>query len=269
MKYLCLGYFDPQKMDALSQQQVQAIMAECRPHLHALYETNQVVADIGVALESKTLCRVNGQLVITDTPAPQSGGMIGAAFLIEADNIADATRLASLHPTTQVAAGETLGWRIEIRPVHHFYTPDAKSIPSEPVNRILEAYKQAVLAQDIDALMSLYAPNVRIFDAWGVWCYEGAEAWRKMVHTWFSTLTNERVDVTFDDVQITQGNDLSTITAIVTYASTSTVDGKKLHAMQNRISWTLKPENSIWKITHEHTSAPVGFKDQKAILQRG
>jgi ketosteroid isomerase-like protein len=38
--------------------------------------------------------------------------------------------------------------------------------------------------------------------------------------------------------------------------------------MQNRLTWTLRPEGSGWRIVHEHTSVPLGFNDAKAILQR-
>jgi ketosteroid isomerase-like protein len=36
------------------------------------------------------------------------------------------------------------------------------------VSRVIEAYRQAVLIRDVDALMRLYDPGVRVFDAWNV-----------------------------------------------------------------------------------------------------
>ena len=38
--------------------------------------------------------------------------------------------------------------------------------------------------------------------------------------------------------------------------------------MQNRISWLLKTSGHVLRIVHEHTSAPIGFEDAKAILER-
>jgi hypothetical protein len=38
--------------------------------------------------------------------------------------------------------------------------------------------------------------------------------------------------------------------------------------MQNRLSWVLKTGGHVRRIVHEHTSAPMGFEDMKAILQR-
>jgi hypothetical protein len=38
--------------------------------------------------------------------------------------------------------------------------------------------------------------------------------------------------------------------------------------MQNRLTWALTRREGALKIVHEHTSAPVGFDDLKAILRR-
>ncbi len=136
-----------------------------------------------------------------------------------------------------------------------------------PIVHVLEAYKAAVFSKDVDAFMRLYDQQVRVFDAWGVWSYEGAAAWRGMIEGWFSSLGNERVKVTMDDVQTAGGQELAVVSAIVSYAGVS-AEGEDLRSMQNRITWALKPEGSDWKIVHEHTSAPIDFNDSKAILQR-
>ncbi len=135
------------------------------------------------------------------------------------------------------------------------------------IMHVLEAYQAAVFNKDVDAFMRLYDQQVRVFDAWGVWSYEGAAAWRGMIEGWFSSLGAERVKVTMDDVQIAGGQELAVVSAIVSYAGVS-AEGEDLRAMQNRITWALKPEGSGWKIVHEHTSAPIDFNDSKAILQR-
>jgi ketosteroid isomerase-like protein len=145
--------------------------------------------------------------------------------------------------------------------------PGAESGLEVAVAEVIEAYKLAVPGQDVDAFMQLYDPNVRVFDAWGVWSYEGAAAWRKAIEGWFSSLGSERVKVTVDDVQILGGQGLGVVSATFTYAGFS-AEGKALRSMQNRLTWALKSEGAGWKIVHEHTSAPLGFGDGKAILQR-
>ena len=135
------------------------------------------------------------------------------------------------------------------------------------IAQILESYKSAVLARDVEAFMRLYDTDVRVFDTWGVWSYDGAEPWRRAVEAWFTSLGAERVKVTFEDVRSTLGRDVAIVSAIVTYAGIS-AQGEPLRAMQNRITWGLKTIGHVPRIVHEHTSAPVGFEDMKAILQR-
>lgn len=120
MKYLCLGYFDRAKMDGLTEAELEAVMGQCGPHLRELYQSGQVIIDAGLDTAAKRLQRVNGKVTVTDGPFAEVKEMIGSAILIEAESMADAVRIASLHPTTRVEAGEQLGWRLEIRPIHYF-----------------------------------------------------------------------------------------------------------------------------------------------------
>lgn len=135
------------------------------------------------------------------------------------------------------------------------------------VFRALDTYRSAVLAKNVDAFMRQYAPAVRVFDAWGTWSYEGAAAWRVPVEAWFSSLGSETVEVSFDEVQVTDGNDFASMSAVVTYTAMS-AEGHALRAMQNRISWVLRAGDDGVRIVHEHTSAPIGLEDAKAILKR-
>ncbi len=135
------------------------------------------------------------------------------------------------------------------------------------IARTLRSYESAVFAKDIEAFMRLYDPKVRVFDAWGVWSYEGTEAWRIAVEGWFSSLGQERVKVSFDDVQSSGGPELAALSAIVTYAALN-AQGELARSIQNRITWILRTSGHVLRISHEHTSAPIGFTDLKAILER-
>ncbi len=126
MKFLCLGYFDREKMDALSKPEIDAIMQECRPYSEKLYNTGQVIVDTGLEAAGKSVRLVNGKLTITDGPFTETKEVIGGAFLIEANDMNEAVRIASLHPAVQMAAGEQFGWGIEVRPIHTFESPELK-----------------------------------------------------------------------------------------------------------------------------------------------
>ena len=135
------------------------------------------------------------------------------------------------------------------------------------IHRVVESYKAAVLAADAEAFMRLYHPAVRVFDTWGIWLYEGAPAWRRAVEGWFTSLGSERVRASFSEVQVLPGQPVVVLSAIVTYAAES-AQGEPLRSMQNRITWVLREAGHVLRIVHEHTSAPVGFEDSKAILAR-
>lgn len=136
-----------------------------------------------------------------------------------------------------------------------------------PIARLVDAYKASVAARDVEAFMRLYDPAVRIFDAWGVWSYEDAAAWRVAVEGWFASHPTDRFVVDFDEVRAVSTPAFASLSAIVTYA-VETTQGAPLNRMHNRLSWVLKTSGHVPRIVHEHTSAPIGFEDQKAILLR-
>jgi uncharacterized protein (TIGR02246 family) len=136
-----------------------------------------------------------------------------------------------------------------------------------PLLRIFDAYKAAVLARDVDALVALYDREVCVFDLWGKWSHHGVDAWREMIVGWFDSLGTERVVVGWDDIDTLASGDLATAHAVVTYQGVS-AEGQPLRAMQNRLTWVLRQKSGAWKIVHEHTSAPLDPETMKAILKR-
>jgi uncharacterized protein (TIGR02246 family) len=133
--------------------------------------------------------------------------------------------------------------------------------------QVLGAYKSAVYDRNAEAFLQLYDPAARVFDTWGVWSYEGLAARRSAIEGWFSSLGEERVVVSFDDVQVIADLELAVLTATGRYAAVS-IDGVELRSMQNRLTWALRRQGEGWLIVHEHTSVPIAFTDLKAILQR-
>jgi uncharacterized protein (TIGR02246 family) len=127
------------------------------------------------------------------------------------------------------------------------------------MERMLEKYAAAVRAKDVDAFVGLYADDVRSFDLWSEWSYDGKGALRGMVTEWFGSLADDEVvAVRFDDVRTQAGPDVAAVSAFTTFAAESP-DGSELRSMNNRLTWVLrKDDDGSWKIAHEHTSAPAG-----------
>jgi len=126
------------------------------------------------------------------------------------------------------------------------------------MEEMLEAYATAVRAKDVDAFLGLYADDVRNFDLWSVWSYDGKDALRGMVSEWFGSLGDDLVAVEFDEVRTQAGDDVGAVSAFLTYRGLS-AEGEELRSMNNRLTWVLRKDaDGRWKIVHEHTSAPAG-----------
>jgi uncharacterized protein (TIGR02246 family) len=132
---------------------------------------------------------------------------------------------------------------------------------------MLESYAAAVRAKDVDAFVGLYADDVRTFDLWSEWSYDGKEALRGMVSEWFGSLGDDLVAVEYDDVRTQTGEDVGGLSAFLTFRGLS-AEGKELRSMNNRLTWVLRKDGGgTWKIAHEHTSAPAG-DEGKVQLRR-
>jgi uncharacterized protein (TIGR02246 family) len=126
------------------------------------------------------------------------------------------------------------------------------------MEQMLEAYAAAVRAKDVDAFVGLYADDVRTFDLWNEWSYDGKDAFRGMVTEWFGSLGDDLVAVEWDEVRTQAGEDVAAVSAFLTYRGLSK-DGEELRSMNNRLTWVLRKDgDGSWKIAHEHTSAPAG-----------
>jgi len=135
-----------------------------------------------------------------------------------------------------------------------------------PAHRVLKDYAAAVLAKDLNAFMSLYDPDIFVFDSWNVWSYESAEAWRGMTQDWFTSLGAERVAVEFTDERNRSSATLAYASATVRYTALS-ASGQSLRSLQNRITVVLELKNGKWRIVHQHTSSPIDFETKAARLE--
>ncbi len=115
MKYLCLGYYDEKKFDALPKDEVDAIVSQCRAHDEALRRSGHLltVASLESPRRAASLRPDKGRASMTDGPFTETKEQIGAFFLIEAKDMEEAVRIASLHPAARL--GEKVGWGVEVR----------------------------------------------------------------------------------------------------------------------------------------------------------
>jgi hypothetical protein len=111
MKYICLGYIEPNKFETMSDGERNAMVDECFAYDDVLRKNGHFAG--GEALQSagnaKTLRRKNGKVVVTDGPYAETKEQLGGILILEAKDLKHAIRLMSKHPG--VKAGP-----FEIRP---------------------------------------------------------------------------------------------------------------------------------------------------------
>jgi hypothetical protein len=121
MKFLCLAYYDPAAMATLSETELASIVGQCPPLDDALRASGRLVvqASLGEPGSTRVIRSHRGRkLHVTDGPFAESKEMVGGFFIVDAADMGDAVRVASLHPAAQI--GEKAGWAVEIWPIEQF-----------------------------------------------------------------------------------------------------------------------------------------------------
>lgn len=100
MKFICLGYFDENKWEAVAESDQLAMMDECIAYDDVLRENGHFAG--GEALQSAssavTLRYKNGKAVVTDGPYAETREVLGGILILEAENLEQAIELMSRHP---------------------------------------------------------------------------------------------------------------------------------------------------------------------------
>lgn len=112
MKYLCLGYIEPGKFEAMTEDERNAVLDECFEYNDHLRANGQVAAEVPLQPPETavTLYWKNGKVATTDGPYAETKELLGGLHILEARDLNHAIELISQHP------GLKLG-TIEIRPV--------------------------------------------------------------------------------------------------------------------------------------------------------
>ena len=121
MKFLCLAYYDPAAMAALPEEELASIVQQCPPFDEELRVTGRLVVQASLGEPGSTRVvktRRSRKLHVTDGPFTESKELVGGFFILEAADMDDAVRVASLHPAARI--GEASGWAVEIWPIDHF-----------------------------------------------------------------------------------------------------------------------------------------------------
>ena len=117
MKFLALAYYHEKTFEKTTPEEMKGIVAKCGPLDEALNATGkmEMVASLAATRETVSVRPRNGKPSVTDGPYVETKEQLGSFFLLEAKDMQEAIKLASMHPAANL--GENMGWGIEIRPI--------------------------------------------------------------------------------------------------------------------------------------------------------
>ena len=112
MKFLCLAYEEEAKLNALSQSEWDALRLETLSYVDQMRNKGILIA--AEALQSirtaKTVRVRDKKLALTDGPFAETKEALGGFFLIQAEDLDHAVRVASQWPSARLGS-------IEVRPI--------------------------------------------------------------------------------------------------------------------------------------------------------
>ena len=112
MKFMCLGYLDEKKFEAMSEAERNAFMDACFAYDDVLRAKGHFLSGEGLesARTARTVRLKNGKPLVTDGPFIETKEQLGGVVILEAKDLDEAIQLMSNHPGI-AAAG------FEIRPI--------------------------------------------------------------------------------------------------------------------------------------------------------
>jgi hypothetical protein len=100
MKYICLGYIQPNKFEDMSESERNTMLDECFTYDDHLRENGHFTA--GEALQpantAVTLHWNNSKVAVTDGPYAETKELLGGILVLEARDLNHAIQLISQHP---------------------------------------------------------------------------------------------------------------------------------------------------------------------------
>jgi len=116
MKYLCAIYINEQKLNTMTKDEYNGVVQACFNYEEDVKKEGKLLA--AEALEpvntATTVRNQAGKPSVTDGPFAETKEQLAGFFMVDADNLDDAIRIASGMPQARIGS-------IEVRPIKNLY----------------------------------------------------------------------------------------------------------------------------------------------------
>ncbi len=131
------------------------------------------------------------------------------------------------------------------------------------IRQRIEDWTKAFRAKDLDAIMSLYAPNIVSFDINPPLRYTGADSKRR---AWKDAFAAYAGPVTYEvrELNITTHGELAFVYSL-NHVSGTQASG---HTSDLWLRWTacFRRIDGVWLVVHDHVSVPADLEHGQAVL---
>jgi len=131
------------------------------------------------------------------------------------------------------------------------------------IRNLLEDWRAAICARDLDRLIQHYAPDMFFFDAVPPYQHRGAAAYRRTWEVMFQQLP-PRIGVEFHDVEISVGGDLAVMHCLTRIINEDTKEAAT--AGWVRVTVCHERQQGTWRVIHEHVSVPFDPATERAAF---
>jgi uncharacterized protein (TIGR02246 family) len=122
------------------------------------------------------------------------------------------------------------------------------------IRKLVEDWAKAVREKDLKGILANHSPKMLMFDVPGPLESKGIDAYRK---TWdlFFSWSDDPVIFDFNEMDITAGNDVAYVTALMRCGGTE-ANGERIK-LEFRLTIGLRKRGGQWMVMHEHHSIPA------------
>ena len=145
-----------------------------------------------------------------------------------------------------MAEGQTKGINMAV-------SEKSRTTEESEIRRLIDTFTRALNAKDVDRIMAVYAPDVRVFDLPPPLQNKGAQTHRRNFAAWFATWRSP-IGAEIRELSITTGEDVAFCHFLNRISGTKT-DGDEA-AYWVRVTLGLRKTDGRWAVVHEHVSVP-------------
>jgi uncharacterized protein (TIGR02246 family) len=125
----------------------------------------------------------------------------------------------------------------------------------EKIRQMIDEWVSAVKDKDVDRLMTLYSPDVVVYDVPAPLQQKGADAHRRNFEQWFAAMPG-RTTSAIRDLRIVAAENIA-FAHCLNHISHAPPAGKTAVDNWVRVTVCFEKIAGEWKVTHEHISLPI------------